>query len=1241
MEPTCPNPECNAPMVWRIAGRGPNAGNGFWGCSTYPKCKGTRSAEMAGKDPQNETLPTNALPRRVQWFERTAPSGWDLRYIPGGGSLRSSNRVRDCAVTAGRGAIGRLEQAFLAITPPEVPVSDLTVEQVVGTFRKILQRGDLPPIDPTVEATLLKQVGVHTSTNSVSPDDLTIAIHDRDLPSASVIENALASADRAFEPRTDWDFDSEEEEQFFNWACDELGANARWLYPQVNMGLLGAIEGDARRVDFLFAPPWGKPVVVEIDGAQHQAESQVDSARDTQLNENGIEVLRLSANEVRTRSSDIFGRLVSSHPEQADDTNKLLVFGPAFANRLGLALAEGVERGWLPGADTWHIAIEDELGIARLALKSLLELFGAIDELWGGLLAPSECIVDIGEHSVAYRRIGVATYESRIYNESTRVQLRILLQPGKSPQDALPQFTAPTIVVRGATVPAKLADRRADGSQLAIAKDVSAITPALERILQFIFAKRSFREGQLEALIQVLKRKDCLVLLPTGAGKSLIYQLAGLVLPGRTLVIDPLIALIEDQVASLKRYGIDRVSSISSYTTQQGLTELAMEQVQSGDSLFFFVAPERLQTRPFREALSSLTVQVPINLVVADEAHCISEWGHDFRPAYLNLGPLIRRLCRSSTGESPPILGLTGTASRSVLRDVLIELDLDQSDPEALVKPKSFDRPELSYEIMVCRPNEARGRLIGMLKAMPNRLGLQPHEVLGGGGAKRHLGIVFCPHVNGELGVVKVASDIRSQVTPSVAFYAGGAPKGQDPKNWENRKRDVAEQFRNGDISILCATKAFGMGIDIPNVRYTLHSGIPGSIEAFYQEAGRAGRDRRRSRCALVFSEIDARLTEQLLSDSTDGEQARESFSERERGSRDDVLNQLWFHFKTFKGQSVEAEAVRSLLARLSWTGTAKSELIPFERLEDNRAMQERSILRLLQVGMVEDYLVDRGRHAFEVHLREADRSDLEESFLQYVRRTQPGLFEEEQSEIRRATFNGLSAFAEFLAGRVLDLLYGTIERSRRRSLREMRLLAAETRTDADIRARLEDYFREGELAPILQKMAEATGVRHLDFLGLYRKITIADVGELRGASARLLESYPDHPGLLLGRGYAELVDDANHREFRDDLERVITAGVERYQMTASAIADVIAFLLEEAGRFNAEWRTDVWAVIDKLGRTANTNEIHDLERRTIRQGNCAPGEDIILMARSLERNSQVAQRLAIQHELAEELHNG
>jgi len=148
-----------------------------------------------------------------------------------------------------------------------------------------------------------------------------------------------------------------------------------------------------------------------------------------------------------------------------------------------------------------------------------------------------------------------------------------------------------------------------------------------------------------------------------------------------------------------------------------------MEQVQSGDSLFFFVAPERLQTRPFREALSSLTVQVPINLVVADEAHCISEWGHDFRPAYLNLGPLIRRLCRSSTGESPPILGLTGTASRSVLRDVLIELDLDQSDPEALVKPKSFDRPELSYEIMVCRPNEARGRLLGMLKAMPTDLG--------------------------------------------------------------------------------------------------------------------------------------------------------------------------------------------------------------------------------------------------------------------------------------------------------------------------------------------------------------------------------------------------------------------------------------------------------------------------------------------------------------------------------------
>src|SRR6185312_13066200 len=181
--------------------------------------------------------------------------------------------------------------------------------------------------------------------------------------------------------------------------------------------------------------------------------------------------------------------------------------------------------------------------------------------------------------------------------------------------------------------------------------------------------------------------------------------------------VDPLVALMEDQIEGLQAHGIDRVASLSSYQTLQGHGDALLQQIASGHALFVFIAPERLQQRSFRAALRSLTHTSLINLAVVDEAHCVSEWGHDFRTSYLNLGRTLREVCRDAAEHPPPILALTGTASRAVLRDVLIELGIERDSERSVVRPKSFDRPELRFNVIKTEPSEAESAMAGFIRS--------------------------------------------------------------------------------------------------------------------------------------------------------------------------------------------------------------------------------------------------------------------------------------------------------------------------------------------------------------------------------------------------------------------------------------------------------------------------------------------------------------------------------------------
>ncbi len=1232
MPPSCP--ECDSPMVLRTARRGRRAGSRFWGCSKFPGCRGTRdvdspSASQEAQAPRN--APTAASTKdllfvepSVPWVDYVSPS-WDRIYTAGGGSLRSidlNNRV-DLGY-----AQRRIEQTFLAVHPPAAsgnPTPD-RVRQVSGTVRKILQRGDAPPPDPDAEHALLRECGIMGLSDPILPGDLSVVVDDlTQLPDPDDLLAAAYWSASDFElDRSAVDvFGSDEEADFFELVRSRLGAQAaRWLHPQASLdGLVEGMGGSStghRRVDYLFAPPWSAPLIIEIDGKQHDTSKAVDAERDDLLARAGIEVVRIPASQVRSgRLDDILRRL--SPPTIPDPTSAALrlFYGPAMITQFGLALAEALDRGWLEEAGDWIIHVDDPIGAVEVGAPSILELLAAVDELWAGDIAPASVMIRVSATGrvLRFQREGPTSYavaDAREHDPAA-LDLDVRFELDRGPFDALSApLDTPTIVFRSSTLPVRCGAYRTEGPRRGMTQDPAVLPDILRRVLRFVFAKKDFREGQEEAVRHILKGGDAVVLLPTGAGKSLIYQLAGLLLPGRTLIIDPIVALIEDQVAVLRTYGIDRAVGLSSAVTRAGLSERALDLVRRGDALFFFVAPERLQQQAFRDALASLTVSTPINLAVIDEAHCVSEWGHDFRPAYLGLGSTIQKHSRGDDGSSPPLLALTGTASRAVLRDVLIELDLDRSDRNLIVRPKSFNRPELSFDVVSAEPGTKHVRLVGYLQDLPGRLGMDRARLFQTRGPRANLGVVFAPHVNGPFGITKVATTIeQSRLVSEVGLYAGKAPKGIADNEWARQKRETAARFRAGDIVVLATTKAFGMGIDIPNIRYTIHFGLPGSIESFYQEAGRAGRDRLASRCAVIFTEDDPNRTRTLLAEDVDTESARK-LQEAAGRLDDDIIRQLFFHFTSFPGVEEETAELHTLLDLVATSSESRELKIPFGRREKSR---ERAIYRLQQVGFVSGYLKEWGSRTFVVRLTERTARDLDAAFLDLVQRVQPGQRESwEQRLSELSSHDDPIDRARRLGGLLVELIYRTIERSRRRALRELAGMIRDSSGDTDIRQRIEDYFREGDIVPVLQSFLEREQVDATEWATALASLPDDAAGELRGAAVRFLESYPDHPALLLSRAYAELLSHGDIYEFEENLGRLWEIAPDRYAVPDADLVALARWLLDRTSALHPAWAPLLW-----LAGPLRRDPHPELELEVLQADNRG-GESVIVLNRRLAR---------------------
>lgn len=669
---------------------------------------------------------------------------------------------------------------------------------------------------------------------------------------------------------------------------------------------------------------------------------------------------------------------------------------------------------------------------------------------------------------------------------------------------------------------------------LDLSKDSNDLV-SLKFLLKNIFGFDNFNDGQLPVIVNSLKGEDTIGLLPTGSGKSLIYQFVALLQPCVTFVVVPIKSLMKDQRDGLDKRKICNTNFINSNQSAKVKNKIQNE-LGYGKYQIVWISPERFQSEDFRNKLEKINSNLNLGLAVIDEVHCLSEWGHDFRTSYLNLSKTIKKYCNKSR-----ILGLTATASINVLKDIMAEFDILKEN----VKTKaSFTREELNFHIIKDDGKDRNGKLLEIDKLFKKLTSEKKYD---------ESGIIFTQFVNNkELGCYGLSNYLKTHYKKDVRWYAGSIPrdlKGEmSTKKFQEYQEEVQEQFINNQFDWLIATKSFGMGIDKPNIRNTIHFGIPPSLESLYQEAGRAGRDKQKANCYILISEEQKgkEYFKEIFDSITTIDKILKISDEIKYHSRD-VFNCLNLFISNSKDINVEFEIIRHIY--LNYADPSKemiiSEVENIVESKNNTKFKtnlkkfelEKAIYKLSLLGIVNDWTIeswDEYRPQIKVAFKDYNEEIIEKSLLEYIQKY------DKEFSFKKNTNSNMSKYLKIynrsnysFINKMIHILllwqYENILYHRLQSIYTVYTQCTKNQSEAEFKEYMEQYFKFDEDVFKLDYIAEDPENinlwRNFFFNDNNEILSINELNNLDISLRRFLESYKSNTGLNFISGMIKLIN--------------------------------------------------------------------------------------------------------------------